>query len=84
MTNPSAAEPNPIEAAAQQLVDALVDVAAINGFRIGLERTIAWTESQADPNNPAHFEALDVLPAWRAMAQLVTAVQTYRQENHHG
>lgn len=84
MTNTPAAEPNPIETAAQQLVDALVDVAAIRGFRDGLQHIIAWTETQADPNNPAHFEALDALTVWRALAQLVDAVQAYREEHRHG
>lgn len=75
-----APDPLPVEVqtAADDLVAALFEVAAINGVREGYVRTIAYTQYLADPADPSHFEALDALPVFSAVLGLVEAVTDAR------
>lgn len=77
-TDPDVNAAPDVAGAALTLVEALYGVAAIEGFRHGLDVTITYTATHLDLGDPSHYEAEDALSVWRALADLVTAVQTCR------
>ncbi|QWC85530.1 hypothetical protein KLP28_01740 [Nocardioidaceae bacterium] len=64
-----------VTAATDQLVAALASTKSLRGFRVGLLTTVAYTEQHADPADPAHAEALDVLSVWQALDNLAAMVE---------
>ena len=69
----------PLNQAFDALVEALEDLVQIEGFRVGLQRTIAANETWIASGLAEAQEALQLRPVWRALDDLAAAVQQRRQ-----
>lgn len=78
-TTTTQAQPD-LNHAADALIEALEHVTDMASLRGGLTKQHDYWSMFADPSNPSHRDAIDLLAVWRALDDLAAAVQG-RKEN---
>lgn len=65
--------------AAAELIEALEAVDNLPGLREGIRRSVAFWGSFADPNQPSHHDARQLITAWQALDDLAAAVAARKE-----